>query len=375
MPPKRKHTTEDTVSTPARATRSSTRKQAGTAEGGAADEHANSATAEPPAKRTKKTAAKASKASTPKSKAAKAQAAIDDAGQVSRHKLSDDHDATQSTSTATVTLNGHGPSASSSKSAASVTKKPNKSKKACDFEPYSASSATALFGNYADEDDPNVIGPEGFEKLCNDAEISLEGALPLILAWQLGASEMAKISKEEWEKGTSELRISSVSSLAVALHDLEDLLLLDKPALKPPTTTTSGTKKSTSSSAEPYNRSRYFKYASDKKKSFGELYTFCFMLAKPPQGRNIDMETACAFWSVLVAPRYPLAQELLNFINEKGTYKGVNKDLWSMTLEFCQTISPNLEDYEADGAWPTMLDDFVAWKNNQNPSDSNGSAD
>ncbi|KAI0792819.1 Cullin binding-domain-containing protein [Abortiporus biennis] len=93
------------------------------------------------------------------------------------------------------------------------------------------------------------------------------------------------------------------------------------------------------------------------------------------QGRNIDMETACAFWSVLVAPRYPLAQELLNFINEKGTYKGVNKDLWSMTLEFCQTISPNLEDYEADGAWPTMLDDFVAWKNNQNPSDSNGSAD
>lgn len=49
-------------------------------------------------------------------------------------------------------------------------------------------------------------------------------------------------------------------------------------------------------------------------------------------------------------------------------------------LEFCQTTSPNLENYEADGvrvavdsplimctdyflkAWPTLLDDFVATK-------------
>jgi hypothetical protein len=50
-------------------------------------------------------------------------------------------------------------------------------------------------------------------------------------------------------------------------------------------------------------------------------------------------------------------------------------------LEFCQTVNPGLEDYEADGvshlhldlvycvdflkAWPTLLDDFVLWRNNK----------
>ena len=48
-------------------------------------------------------------------------------------------------------------------------------------------------------------------------------------------------------------------------------------------------------------------------------------------------------------------------------------------LEFCETVKPGLQDYEADGvcilcsslyiptdlvaqAWPTLLDDFVIWK-------------
>ena len=59
-------------------------------------------------------------------------------------------------------------------------------------------------------------------------------------------------------------------------------------------------------------------------------------------------------------------------------------------LEFCQTVKPSLEDYEADGvcfpsyldkftlilsclkAWPTLLDDFVTWKKNKT-SAGNGS--
>ena len=72
--------------------------------------------------------------------------------------------------------------------------------------PYTPAASTSLFDVYADPDDPTVIGPEGFERLCSDAEVSLEGALPLILAWQMGASEMAKISKQEWAKATADLR-------------------------------------------------------------------------------------------------------------------------------------------------------------------------
>jgi DCN1-like protein 4/5 len=62
----------------------------------------------------------------------------------------------------------------------------------------------------------------------------------------------------------------------------------------------------------------------------------------------VVMETATAFWSVLLSPRYAIMGEVIEFINvsfpysypekfkypcalqEKGTYKGANKDLWGM---------------------------------------------
>jgi DCN1-like protein 4/5 len=54
--------------------------------------------------------------------------------------------------------------------------------------------------------DEPAIGPEGFEKLCNDAQIPLDGALPLVLAWILDAKEMAKVWKDEWVKATGKLQ-------------------------------------------------------------------------------------------------------------------------------------------------------------------------
>jgi len=247
----------------------------------------------------------------------------------------------------------------SSTSTTKSTKSPAKAKAAdpSKVEPYTAARASALFAEYADEDDADVMGPEGLERLCSDAGISLEGALPLILAWQLGATEMAKVKKGEWEKGTAELRISCLPALSIALHDVENLLILDKPPLKHAAAT-----KKVAAPVDPYNRARYWGYAADTKTAYSEFYTFLFILCKPPQSRNIDMETACAMWSVCLAPRYPLANDIIAFITEKGTYKAVTKDIWSMMLEFCRTISPNLDNYDADGAWPTLLDDFVSGK-------------
>ncbi|THV07975.1 hypothetical protein K435DRAFT_174751 [Dendrothele bispora CBS 962.96] len=70
---------------------------------------------------------------------------------------------------------------------------------------YTPAGSLQIFQQYCDEDDPDVIGPEGLEKLFNDAGISVEGAMPMILAWQLQASEMMKVTKEEWVRGTAGL--------------------------------------------------------------------------------------------------------------------------------------------------------------------------
>lgn len=68
--------------------------------------------------------------------------------------------------------------------------------------------------------------------------------------------------------------------LTTALHDLEGLLLLNIPASRP-FSQGSGKKLAVSAPSDPYNRSRYYKYASDPTKAFNELYAFCFALAKP----------------------------------------------------------------------------------------------
>ncbi|KAI0747620.1 Cullin binding-domain-containing protein [Daedaleopsis nitida] len=171
---------------------------------------------------------------------------------------------------------------------------------------------------------------------------------------------MAKFQESEWMQGVRELRASNLPSLSLVLHDLEQLLLLDKAPTQSSGSSIASKKKGhvASDTLEPYSRVRYNRYAADTKKAFNELYAFSFALAKPPTARNIDMDTAAAFWSVLVAPKYPIMKDILEFINEKGTYKGV--------LEFARSVKPDLSNFEADGAWPSMLDDFVSWKKRLN---------
>lgn len=230
---------------------------------------------------------------------------------------------------------------------------------------YSEQRAEALFSQFANEDTPDVIGAEGFERLCKEAQVPLDGALPLLLSWQFGSHEIAKISKKEWMEGTAALRVSSLASFAVVLNDLNDLIVSGRHVV--------ATSRVKSQRGATYDTARYDSYAADTHKAFTSFYSFCFALAKPESSRNIDMETACAFWSVLLAPQFPLITHVTEFINTTGSYKGVNKDLWNMMLEFCRDTRLDLSNFEADGAWPTVIDDFVRWKTTQadaQPADS-----
>ncbi|KAG6332414.1 hypothetical protein ID866_6674 [Astraeus odoratus] len=227
-----------------------------------------------------------------------------------------------------------------------------------------------LFRTFVDSDSPDVIGPDGVEKLCKEAGIPLDGAQPLLLAWQFGCKEVGKITLDEWQRGTETLRISSLATLALSLMELDEAVVHQKPPIKrAPSTASKRGAAGTSKAQLTYNRSRYWNYCRDSEAAFSELYQFCFTLSKPPQSRNIDMETVIALWSVLLAPRYQIVNELTTFLNENRSYRGVNKDIWSMVYEFCRTVNPDLSNYEMDGAWPTMLDDFVSWKRAKVPTE------
>lgn len=71
-------------------------------------------------------------------------------------------------------------------------------------------NAEELFNKYVDEaedgdDEGQAITAEGLERLYEDAGIPLDGAMPWIMAWQFGAEEMLRFSREEWLKGMSAL--------------------------------------------------------------------------------------------------------------------------------------------------------------------------
>jgi DCN1-like protein 1/2 len=52
----------------------------------------------------------------------------------------------------------------------------------------------------------------------------------------------------------------------------------------------------------------------------------------------------------------------LDFLQKKWT-KSVNKDMWNQTFEFFQKSMQDetLSFWSEDGAWPSVIDDFVAY--------------
>ena len=63
---------------------------------------------------------------------------------------------------------------------------------------------------------------------------------------------------------------------------------------------------------------------------------------------------------LLLAKQWSLYPSFDEFL-EQSKYKVLNKDQWCNILEFSRSISPDLRNYDEDGAWPVMLDEFVDW--------------
>lgn len=80
------------------------------------------------------------------------------------------------------------------------------------------------------------------------------------------------------------------------------------------------------------------------------------MLFNPP-GRK--WATASANWLDL----------WLDFLQKKWT-KSVNKDMWNQTFEFFHKSMQDetLSFWSEDGAWPSVIDDFVAYIKEQRGS-------
>jgi len=222
-----------------------------------------------------------------------------------------------------------------------------------DFPPYSPARLTALYKTYADPDDLSQIPTSGLVQLCEDAGMPMEGVLPVLLAWQLGATAMGVFSREEFEKGLGGLKCDTPAKIELAMTDLEAILY--------------GLSARKSSKHEVYNRGQFSLYSSDQQGANKKLHNFLFGFAKGEQ-RVIEIETALALLSITLARYLPLAAHVCAYMQEKAGqtgYKSLTKDVWAMLWDFCSTVKEDLEGYQEEDAWPSLIDEFVLWKKAQ----------
>lgn len=107
-----------------------------------------------------------------------------------------------------------------------------------------------------------------------------------------------------------------------------------------------------------------------------------FIVGKERDQRALALDTAITYWTLLFSPpgqkwvghsargsrssatSVDFLEEWKAFLAENWT-RSVNRDMWNQTLEFAfKTMEDEtLGFWSEDGAWPGVIDDFVAWYN------------
>ncbi|XP_041979711.1 DCN1-like protein 5 [Aricia agestis] len=187
---------------------------------------------------------------------------------------------------------------------------------------FSVKKCLAWFKEYTTVSEPDVLGPEGMEKFCEDLGVDPENVVMLVIAYKMGAKQMGYFTQEEWLKGLTDLQCDSVHKLQNKLEFLRNIL------------------------NDPY--------------MFKAIYRYSYDFARDKEQRSLEAGVARALLGVLL-PRWPLRAPLAEFLAGARRYRVVNRDQWCNILEFSRTVDAALAAYDPDGAWPVMLDEFVEW--------------
>lgn len=181
---------------------------------------------------------------------------------------------------------------------------------------------SALYDNYKDPNDPGKIGVEGVEKLCIDLELDPTSITVLLLAWKLRAAVQCEFSEKEFVEGMERLRVDDIKQLKTILPRLEQDL--------------------------------------DDSRQFRDFYLFTFNFAKNPNQKSLELEMALAYWEIVLKGRFTHLDLWVQFvqINHK---RAITRDTWSLLLDFSKQINGAFTNYDDEGAWPVLIDEFVEW--------------
>lgn len=168
--------------------------------------------------------------------------------------------------------------------------------------------------------DEDGIHSEGIQELCSDLGISTLDPVTLVISYHCRAEQMGIFTREEFVGGMQRLGCDDLLKLRGKLEELR-ASLSDRHRCK-------------------------------------EIYAFTFQFALDQGQRCLPVEMCVELWKLLLRPHFALLDQWLAFV-EQRVKNAISKDTWMMLYDLATQVQPDLSDYDMNGAWPVLIDEFV----------------